>query len=93
MGECMNLEELENTVRALHKLVLAQQGAIVAQRVALDSVVSALAPLPQFLGVVNETLTNLEPHAKAELELESIDAFEATISRFTFGLDVMLQRK
>lgn len=89
----MNLEELENTVRALHKLVLAQQGAIAAQRVVIDSIVSTLAPLPDFLVIVSETVTSLEPHARGELETESVNAFEATISRFFHGLDVILQSK
>lgn len=89
----MNREELEDAVRGLHKLALAQQGAIAAQRVVVDSIVSALAGLPHFLEIVNETLTSLEPHAREELDVESLDAFDATISRFNHGLDVMLQRK
>jgi hypothetical protein len=60
----MNLGELGNTVCVLHKLVLAQQGAIVAQRVVLDSIIRTLASLPDFLLIVSETVNSLEPHVK-----------------------------
>jgi hypothetical protein len=84
----MDHAELEDTVRALHKLVMAQQGVITAQRVMLDSVISALSGLPTFTEVVNETLTALEPLARDGLEPESVEAFESTVSHFNRCLDV-----
>jgi hypothetical protein len=88
----MNQSEMEELVRALHQLVAVQQGAMAAQRVMLDSVVSALSGMPTFLAVVNETLTALEPHVRNDLEVESLEAFDNTIVHFNNCLDVMSRR-
>ena len=88
----MNRPELEELVSALTKLVAVQQGALAAQRVMIDSVVSALSGLPTFVEVVNETLTALEPHVRNELEMESVEAFDSTIAHFNLCLDVTRQR-
>jgi hypothetical protein len=89
----MNHAELEELVLALTKLVQVQQGAMSAQRVMLDSVVSALSGLPTFVEVVNQTLTALEPHVRSELEPESVAAFESTIAHFNQCLDVTWRRE
>lgn len=88
----MDHVELEELVRALTKLVAVQQGAIAAQRVMIDSVVSALSGLPTFTEVVNQTLTALEPHVRNELQIESVEAFDSTIAHFNRCLDVTWQR-
>jgi hypothetical protein len=90
--EKMNNAQLEEIVVSLHKLLMAQQGTIAAQRVMIDSVVSALSGLPTFTEVVNETLTALEPHARDELEVDSVESFDSTISHFNHCLDVSWQR-
>jgi hypothetical protein len=88
----MDNAQLGEVVVALHKLVMAQQGTIAAQRVMIDSVVSALSGLPTFSEVVNETLTALEPHARDVLEVEAVESFDTTISHFNRCLDVGWQR-
>lgn len=88
----MDQNQLEGFVFTLHKLVMAQQGTIEAQRVMIDSVVSALSGLPTFLEVVNETLTALEPHVRNGLEVESLAAYETTIAHFNRCLEVSWQR-
>ena len=88
----MDKDQLQEVVFALQKLVMAQQGTIAAQRVMIDSVVSALSGLPTFLEAVNETLTALEPHARDGLEEESIAGFETTIAHFNRCLEVSWQR-
>jgi hypothetical protein len=88
----MDHAELEATVRALHKLLMAQKGVISAQRVMIDSVVSALSGLPTFVETVNKTFTALEPLVRDDLEAESVEAYESMVSHFNRCLDVTWQR-
>lgn len=83
----MDKNQPDEFVFTLYKLVMAQQGTIEAQRVMIDSVVSALNGLPTFLEVENETLTALEPHVRDGLEVESLAAYETTVPHFNRCLE------
>lgn len=87
----MDHKQVEENLLELNKLVMAQQGAMAAQRVMIDSIVSALAGLPAFVELVSENLTALKPHIRDELEADSVGAFDSTIAHFNRCFDVMRQ--
>lgn len=89
----MEHAELEATVEALYKLVMAQQGVISAQRVMLDCVVSAVgSALPPLVSALDDNFSNMEQIARNDLEPAALASFDSTVSHFQTVLGIVARQ-
>lgn len=86
----MDNTELEETVRALYGLCIAQDGMLQAQQAILNAVIGGIGTtLPQTLNATAEGLTQLEALVRPTIQPGALAAFETTIANFHHGLNVL----